>query len=83
MADTKKAQTQTQRTGLLTVTPVFPICITQTRLAPCHEQMLVRPGCAAAGLNPHVNSECVPCSQWLSSAATGLQPAGAIYVVSP
>ncbi|MEQ2310010.1 hypothetical protein AMECASPLE_004365 [Ameca splendens] len=31
--------------------------------------------CAAAGLNSHVNSECLPCSQWLSSAATGLQPA--------
>lgn len=28
-------------------------------------------GCAAAGLNPHVSSECQPCSQWLSSAATG------------
>lgn len=42
----------------------------------CHKQMLVQPGCAAAGLNPHVNSKCQPCSQWLSSAATGLQPAG-------
>lgn len=28
-------------------------------------------GCVAAGLNPHVSSECQPCSQWLSSAATG------------
>lgn len=28
-------------------------------------------GSAAAGLNPHVSSECQPCSQWLSSAATG------------
>lgn len=28
-------------------------------------------GCAATGLNPHVSSECQPCSQWLSSAATG------------
>lgn len=53
------------------------ICICkQSRLALCHEQTLGWPGCAAAGLNPHVSSECLPCSQWLSSAATRLQPAG-------
>lgn len=40
------------------------------------QQMAACPGCVVAGLNPHVNSECVPCSQWLSSAATGLQPVG-------
>lgn len=42
----------------------------------CIRSHVSSPGRAAAGLNPHVNSECVPCSQWLSSAAEGLQPAG-------
>ncbi len=85
MADMKKdasfsqAQTHTNLLTSHTVTPMSPICILanrHTHPALCHEQMLVQPGCAAAGLNPHVNSECLPCSQWLSSAATGLQPAG-------
>lgn len=53
--------------------PCFFICILCTH---GQQQMTTCLGCAAAGLNPHVNSECVPCSQWLSSAATGLQPAG-------
>lgn len=79
MADTKKARSFPRRHASFAPsnrgTPVLlrlHTLHTQSR----QQQMTTCPGCAAAGLNPHVNSECVPCSQWLSSAATGLQPAG-------
>lgn len=79
MADMKKAHPFPQRHTSFTPSSSgapMPLHLHTVHTQSRQQQMASRPGCVVAGLNPHVNSECVPCSQWLSSAATGLQPAG-------
>lgn len=79
MADMKKAHPFPQSQASLTPSDLGapgPLHLHIVHARSRQQQMAACVGCVAAGLNPHVSSECVPCSQWLSSAATGLQPVG-------
>lgn len=72
MADTEKSKhIQTPRPPMPLLRSLPTSGLERHQESRNQEKEAWRGGCAAAGLNPHVSSECQPCSQWLSSAATG------------